>query len=63
MSIGQNIKNRREQMGITQIELSEKVGITQSMLCKIERDLNPPSFPTVVLIAEALNCTTDALAK
>lgn len=63
MSVGENIKDMRERLNLTQQELSEKSGVTQSMISQIELGLKQPSFQAAVLIAKALNCTTDALAK
>ena len=50
-----NIKERREQLGISQKELSEKVGISQSFLCDIEQGRSKPSIDTAVKLADALN--------
>ena len=50
-----NIKERREQLGISQKELAEKVGISQSFLCDIEQGRSKPSIDTALKIAEALN--------
>ena len=50
-----NIKERREQLGISQKELAEKVGISQSFLCDIEQGSSKPSIDTALKIAEALN--------
>ena len=50
-----NIKERREQLGISQKELAEKVGISQSFLCDIEQARSKPSIDTALKIAEALN--------
>lgn len=50
-----NIKERREQLGISQKELAEKVGISQSFLCDIEQGRSNPSIDTAVKLAEALN--------
>ena len=49
-----NIKERREQLGISQKELSEKVGISQSFLCDIEQGRSKPSIDTTVKLADAL---------
>ena len=49
-----NIKERREQLGISQKELAEKVGISQSFLCDIEQGRSKPSIDTAVKIADAL---------
>lgn len=50
-----NIKERREELGLTQKELAEKAGITQSFLCDIEQGRSKPSIDTAVKIANALN--------
>ena len=50
-----NIKERREQLGISQKELAEKVGISQSFLCDIEQGRSKPSIDTALKIAEVLN--------
>ena len=50
-----NIKERREQLGISQKELAEKVGISQSVLGDIEQCRSKPSIDTALKIAEALN--------
>ena len=50
-----NIKERREQLGISQKELAEKVGISQRFLCDIEQRSSNPSIDTALKVAEALN--------
>ena len=50
-----NIKERREQLGISQKELAEKVGMSQSFLCDIEQGRSKLSIDTALKIAEALN--------
>ena len=50
-----NIKEKREELGLTQKELAEKAGITQSFLCDIEQGRSKPSIDTAVKIANALN--------
>ena len=37
MSIGQNIRKRREELGLHQEELAERVGISQAMIVHIEK--------------------------
>ena len=49
-----NIKERREQLGVSQKELAEKCGIAQSTLCDIEQGRSKPSLPVAVKIAEVL---------
>lgn len=50
-----NIKERREQLGISQKELAEKAGISQSFLCDIEQGRSKPSIDTAIKIAQVLN--------
>lgn len=57
MSIGTNIRKIREEKGVKQVELAEKVGVTQAMICQIERGTKPPSLPLSVDIAKVLECS------
>ena len=50
-----NIKERREQLGISQKELAEKAKISQSFLCDIEQGRCKPSLDTAIKIAQVLN--------
>lgn len=56
MSIGENIKNKRLSMGITQKELAEKVMVDQSMICQIERGSKIPTMLLGKEIASVLRC-------
>lgn len=48
------IKDRREQLGISQKELAERAKISQSFLCDIEQGRCKPSINTALKIAKAL---------
>ena len=50
-----NIKERREQLGISQKELAEKAKISQSFLCDIEQGRCKPSIETAIKIAQLLD--------
>ena len=50
-----NIKERREELDMSQKELAEKADISQSFLCDIEQGRSKPSIDTALKIAEALN--------
>lgn len=56
MSIGENIKRLRESCNLTQSELAELVGVTQSMIAQVERGSKTLSVPLGQEIAKALNC-------
>ena len=50
-----NIKEKRERLGISQKELADKIGISQSFLCHIEQGRSKPSIDTAIKIAQVLN--------
>lgn len=49
-----NIKERREELDMSQKELAEKADISQSFLCDIEQGRSKPSIDTAVKLADAL---------
>ena len=64
MNVGKNIRALREKAEMTQVELAEKIGITQSMLCQIERGTKACSIPLGAEIAAVLGCEiNDLLAE
>ena len=48
---------------MTQEKLGEAVGVTKSMICKIELGLRNPTLPLRKAIADVLGCTVDALTE
>ena len=50
-----NIKEKREQLGLSQKELAERAKISQSFLCDIEQGRCKPSIETAIKIAQVLN--------
>ncbi len=61
MSVGENIRHTREQMGLTQVYVAEQAGVTQAMLCQIERGTKNPSLQLGAEIAKILNCSLESL--
>jgi len=57
--IGQRIRAKRSESGLTQEKLSEIVGIGPSHMSHIESGNTVPSFEVFVLIINALNCSAD----
>ena len=52
--IGQNLKNRRKSLRVTQPELAELAGVSVNTLYKIERGLTNPTLETLEKIAGIL---------
>lgn len=54
--IADRVAERRGAMGLSQRELAELVGTTQSAIARLERGGRPPRIDTLLRIAEALQC-------
>lgn len=61
MSLGENIKTRRKEKGLSQEELAERVLVSTPMICQIERGTRNPSLQLGKAIADVLGCTVDEL--
>lgn len=55
------IKNLRLSKGLTQEDLSGKVGISQALLSLIEKDLRKPSYKVACSIAHILGVSVEEL--
>jgi len=55
------MKNRRIQLGLSQLELSRKCGVPQSTISAVESGTRIPKEDTMVMIAKGLNCSVGAL--
>lgn len=64
MTTGDNIKKTREKAGLTQQQLADKLGITQSAIAKFENDKTNIKPVTLKKIANALNVSlTDLMPE
>ena len=55
-AIADKVADRRAEMGLSQRELAELVGTTQSAIARLERGGRPPRIDTLLKIADALDC-------
>jgi DNA-binding XRE family transcriptional regulator len=55
-AIADRVAERRVERGLSQRELAELVGTTQSAIARLERGGRPPRIDTLLKIAEALDC-------
>ena len=60
-SMGQRVARIRKERGFTQVELAEKIGVIQSIVSAIERDVLRLSAEMAVRFALALDVTMDDL--
>ena len=54
--IADRVAERRVAMGMSQRDLAERCGTTQSAIARLERGGRPPRIDTLLRIADALNC-------
>jgi len=54
MELGNRLRARRQELGLSLRELAERVGLTASFLSQIERDLASPSIESLRKISNAL---------
>ena len=54
--IADRVAERRNAMGLSQRQLAELCGTTQSAIARLERGGRPPRIDTLLRIAEALDC-------
>lgn len=61
-TLGDNIRERRKALGMTQMELAKKCGLYDaSSISKIEKNMNDINSSTLMKIASALDTTAGAL--
>lgn len=61
MNLGNNIKTLRKQVGLTQTELAEKLGVTEQTISKWENEKCYPDVSLLPLLANIFKCSVDAV--
>lgn len=61
MTIGERIKEQRENKGWSQKELAEKLGITQDSISLWEKNRRIPNTPYIIELCKVFNISTDYL--
>lgn len=54
--IADRVASRRQELGLSQQQLAELTGTTQSAIARLEAGGRPPRIDTLLKIAEALDC-------
>jgi transcriptional regulator with XRE-family HTH domain len=54
--VADQVAERRRELGLSQKELAELTGTTQSAIARLESGGRPPRIDTLLRIAEALDC-------
>ena len=61
LKIGEKIRNAREDLGLSQDEVSRRIPMNQSSYSKIERDIQEPNLEQLRQICRILNLSADSL--
>lgn len=61
VAIGERVRQKRRELGLTQEQLAEEVGISASFVGHIERAEKTASVETMMKTAQALNTSLDYL--
>lgn len=62
-TLGVIIASIRKERGMTQLELAEKMGVTDKAVSKWERDLSCPDVSSIPQLAEILGVSVDELMQ
>lgn len=63
MTLGNRIRNRRKELGLTQPELAKKTRLTQGYISRVEHDVYVPRAATLMLLAISLDLAPNAFLK
>ena len=61
MTLGNRIRSRREELGLTQPELAEKTLLSQGYISRVESGKHNPTAHVVATFAKALSISADEL--
>ena len=61
MSVGSRMKERRESLGMTQVQLAELLGVTKGAIGNYETDANSPKASVLYKVFEVLKCDANYL--
>lgn len=62
-TLGMMIATLRKEQGMTQLELAEKMGVTDKAVSKWERDLSYPDINSIPKLAEIFHVSVDDLMQ
>ena len=63
MSVGENIEKLRKRKGLTQKELGDRIGVSESAICKFEKNRLPVSLAIAADLAKIFGVELNALIE
>jgi Predicted transcriptional regulator len=61
MTIGDRLRELRENLGLMQITVSKKIGISNKVLSNYENNISTPDLQTLILLCNFYNVSSDYL--
>ena len=58
-----NCKQRRKELGLTQVQIKEATGISSGNMSEIENGSKLPSTPALIALSSTLDCSIDWILK
>jgi len=62
-TLGERVRARRAELGMTQDGLARATGIAQTLISRYENDVQQPRLDRAAKLAEGLECTLDDLFR
>jgi transcriptional regulator with XRE-family HTH domain len=59
LGVARQVTEQRQARGLSQRELAELTGTTQSAIARLESGTRPPKIDTLLRVANALDCELD----
>ena len=63
MTFNEKLRECREEAGLTQDDIAERLSLTRQAISKWERGINEPDIETIVQLADIYNVTIDQLLR
>ena len=63
MTFNEKLRECREEAGLTQDDIAERLSLTRQAISKWERGINEPDIETIVQLADMYNVTIDQLLR
>lgn len=61
MNVAKGFRRKREENEMEQQELAHRAGVSNALICAIEKGQRMPSLETVIAVAEVFRCPIDEL--
>ena len=62
-NIIEKIKKKRNELGLTQLDVAKKMGVPQTAISRLERQVHSPSLEILERYADAVGCKIDIVSK